>query len=78
MSGVSGVDRLVAGEDPAAQEAVARVVGRELEVAVEVAVADPLLEAFDDVGGLAERDDASTLTRGRSRSCTRVMMPNRP
>ena len=53
-----GIDGPVAGEHAAAQEAVARVVGGELEVAVEVAVANPLLEALADIGRVAERDDA--------------------
>ena len=58
MSGVVGIDGPVAGKHPAAQKAVARVVGGELEVAVEVPVANPLLEALADIARVAERDHA--------------------
>ncbi len=51
------VDWPIAREDAAAKEAVGSAVGRELEVAVEVTVADPLVEAVDDRNGVGERDD---------------------
>ena len=52
------VDWPIAREDTAAEEAVGRAVGRELVVAVEVTVADPLIEAVDDGAGVGERDDS--------------------
>src|SRR5262245_22459082 len=54
-------NRLIARKHAAAQEAVARRVGRELEVAVQVTVPNPLLESLDDVRRLGELDDASDL-----------------
>src|SRR5205085_10610833 len=56
------VDRLVAREDAAPQEAVAATVDGELEVAVQVAVGDPPLEGRGDVGDLAQLDDAADLS----------------
>src|SRR3977135_2504061 len=54
-------DGLVAGEDAGHQKAVAIRVGGELIVAIEEAVADPLLESLDDVRRLSEHHDAADL-----------------
>ena len=58
-----GVDRnrLVAGEDAAREKTVPTGIGGELVVAVKEAVVDALFEPIDDMGGLAERDDAAHL-----------------
>jgi hypothetical protein len=44
-----GLDGLIAGEDAAAEEAIAVAVGGELEVAVEIAVADAFFEGGGNV-----------------------------
>src|SRR3977135_324327 len=56
-------DGLVAGEDAGHQKAVAIRVGGELIVAIEEAVADPLLESLDDVRRLFGTQNAGTLSR---------------
>ena len=54
----TGIDRLVAREDTAAQEAVPCVVSGKLIVTVQKTAADALVEALDDAAGFAKRDDA--------------------
>ncbi len=49
---------LVAREHAATEEAVARGVGGELVVAVQISIANALLEAIHDVFRLTEFDDA--------------------
>jgi hypothetical protein len=55
------IDGPVAGEHAVSKEALARGVGRELEVAVEIPVLDPPREAFGDVVDLAHLDDTLDL-----------------
>ena len=58
------IDWPIAREDAAAEKAVAAVVGRKLKVAVEVSIADPIVEPLHDVGRLGERDDPLHLDAG--------------